>query len=288
MIVLLSCFGAGVVAALAVAALVSQVPRADLAAPRMQRDTVEAAVAAHRRLWRRVRAHADPAEVMGAFLAIALGLVVAALTAFGVLLVMVRTHTGLQHLDRRAGVWAADHATDASTHVLRGVTALGGTVGVIVVLVVIIATEYRRPRWRSVVAFLILSAAGASVIVNVSKVVIDRARPDIHRLTTVSSPSFPSGHSAQAAAVFAAVALVLGRGRSPRVRALLAGVAAGVAVSVAASRVLLGVHWFTDVLAGLAVGWGWFALTSIAFGGRWLHFAQPVEDAVQADTGARR
>ena len=41
---------------------------------------------------------------------------------------------------------------------------------------------------------------------------------------------------------------------------------------VAGTRVLLGVHWLTDVLAGLAVGWAWFALWSIAFGGRLLEF----------------
>jgi undecaprenyl-diphosphatase len=52
--------------------------------------------------------------------------------------------------------------------------------------------------------------------------------------------------------------------------------------AVAATRVLLGVHWLSDVIAGLLVGWAWFAVCSIAFGGRRLHFGEPVEAATQA------
>ena len=76
---------------------------------------------------------------------------------------------------------------------------------------------------------------------------------------------------------FAAFALVLGRGRTRNTQAVLAGVAVFVAFAVAASRVLLGVHWLTDVFGGLALGWAWFALCSIAFGGRLLRLGAPVE-----------
>jgi len=64
----------------------------------------------------------------------------------------------------------------------------------------------------------------------------------------------------------------------------LAAAAAGLTALVASTRVLLGVHWTTDVLAGASLGWGWAALCSIAFGGRLLRFGAPAEEAVAAET----
>ena len=144
--------------------------------------------------------------------------------------------------------------------------------------------QYLRTRTRAVIGFLAIVVVGQVLVTNLTKLLVDRPRPDIHRLTGFSGSSFPSGHAATAAATFAAVALLVGRGRTRRTKALLAAGAGGLAVAVATTRVLLGVHWLTDVIAGLAMGWAWFAIASIAFGGRVLRFGQPAQVAEQATT----
>ena len=114
---------------------------------------------------------------------------------------------------------------------------------------------------------------------NTVKQIVARARPAIDPVAATLGPSFPSGHSSTAAAFFAALALLAGRRRTARTRAALVGVAVGIAVAVACSRVMLDLHWTSDVIAGLALGWGWFAACAIAFGGWLLDFGEPVRAA---------
>ena len=150
----------------------------------------------------------------------------------------------------------------------------------LVLLVVIVVEMIRAPnRW--VPPFLITVLVGEVLLVNVVKQLLDRVRPSFNPIAATLGPSFPSGHSATAAALYASVALVLARKRSPRTRALLAGAAAGIAVGVATSRVMLDVHWLSDVIAGLAFGWAWFSICAVAFGGRFLNFGAPLKKAEQ-------
>jgi len=196
--------------------------------------------------------------------------VLVCISLFGFLFVLVQTHTGFARMDLGPAQWAAHHATSVTTTVLRVVTALP-------LVAVLGVVEHRRRPNRSILLFLLLVEGGQVLLANLVKVLVGRERPDIDRLMSVAQFSFPSGHTTTAAATYAALALLLGRGRSHHVRVALAGTAAGVTALVAGSRVLLGVHWVTDVLAGAALGWGWAAVCSIAFGGRLLRFGAPLE-----------
>jgi membrane-associated phospholipid phosphatase len=276
-----------VIAAAAGAAIVGGsvawlLPNFDPAAPRASAQVIRKEVVAHPRLGSFLRTRVDPQRATGLALTVALAMVLAGAIAIGALLVMVQHNAGLARYDVSAARWGASHATRASTRGLKDISLLGGTPVMVAVALVGAIAEYVRTRARAVFWFVAVVVIGQVVLVNVTKVIVDRSRPDIARLTGFSGASFPSGHAATAAATFAAVALLLGRRRSRYVKALLASACAAIAVGVATTRVLLGVHWLTDVIAGLALGWGWFALCSIAFGGRLLEFGRPLEVAERA------
>jgi undecaprenyl-diphosphatase len=197
----------------------------------------------------------------------------------GVLLVMVQAHQGFARFDAGAARFGATHATHTSTQVLRIITQFGGALVLVPIAIAVAAFEGRRSHSWTPVTFLAVVVGGQYALADLIKAVVNRTRPDVLRLTGFSGPSFPSGHATAAAAVFAAFALLIGRGRTRRTKTVLGAVSVGAAVLIAATRVTLGVHWLTDVLAGLCLGWTWFAVTSMAFGGRRLRFGAPLETA---------
>lgn len=254
-------------------------------------------VGSHRRLRAILVARLNPATATGLALSVALVFVIGGGMLLGGLAYLVRTNSHLIGIDNSVAKWGNRHASTLSTDGLNLVTQLGGTHTVIALCVVLAVVETRRTRSMWIVPFVVVVVAGEGIVMSTIKQLVDRVRPALNPLAETLGPSFPSGHSATAAAFYAAAALLLGRRRGRPTRAVLTGLAAGIAIAVAASRVLLDVHWLSDVIAGLALGWAWFAACAIAFGGRLLRFGTAAEtaarvadatEAVQADPSGGR
>lgn len=248
---------------------------------------VGAAVRRHPTLRAFMRARFEPSVATGLALTLALVLAIGGGVVIGVLAYLVRTNSHLIGIDNSAAKWGHRHATATSTHVLNAITQLGSVYVVIGLCVLLGVAETIRERSVWVVPFVVAVVGGEEILTTSVKALVDRTRPTFNPAAASLGPAFPSGHSATSAAFYATAALLLGRWRSRRVRALLAGLAAGVAVAVAASRVLLDVHWFTDVIAGLSLGWAWFAICGMAFGGRILRFGAAAEAAARVAKSPR-
>ena len=137
-----------------------------------------------------------------------------------------------------------------------------------------------RGRWRLAI-YLLVAGAGALVLDPVLKSLVGRLRPVVaHPIAYGLGNSFPSGHSLGSIVCYGAILLVFlpathGRWR----RAFIAGIVTLVAL-IGISRILLGVHYVSDVLGGWALGITWLGLTAFAFELIRRATGQPVTDPV--------
>ena len=169
----------------------------------------------------------------------------------------------LAGLDASVERFMVEHRVAWLTTAMRAVTHLGSAAW-LVWLVAGVGLAYVMVR-RTVrpLLFLAITFGGAAALAHLLKLAIGRHRPPPSGVV-VHGASFPSGHATGAAAAFGAVALVVVAGRSPATRRAGWALAVTIALAVAFSRVYLGVHWLTDVIGGLALGWGWLFAVSRA------------------------
>jgi membrane-associated phospholipid phosphatase len=206
-----------------------------------------------------------PGARLGLMLTVQLGLLVLLLTAFSVVTEDVVAGEELVQADGPIERFLIDRRTPALTVAMRVFTTLGSAL-VVVPLLFGVGLLARRAlgSWRPLV-FLAVTVGGATLTSTVIKLVVARPRPDAGALVQALGYAFPSGHSTTAAAAWLSSAVVLGSlTRSTARRVVLGVVAAVVVVLVGVSRVYLGVHAPTDVLAGWALGALWLAGTLIA------------------------
>jgi len=158
----------------------------------------------------------------------------------------------------------------------RDITSLGGTA--VLTIVTIIAAGFLALDGKTHMAlFLCASVLGGVAASTVLKDVFHRPRPDLVPYSVyVSGASFPSGHSMMSAVTYLTLGALLARSQErKRIKAYFLLVAIFLTFSVGVTRVYLGVHWPTDVLAGWTAGSVWALLCWLA--ARWLQSRRTLE-----------
>ncbi len=170
------------------------------------------------------------------------------------LTILVRDQWGpLRRLDQAGSDALRLHADGPARDLALVVTQLGAPLLLELAAVVLAVLLVRRKRPR-LAAYALISVLGAELVSVALKTVVERLRPCVDLASCPGTTSYPSGHSVGAAAFWGTAAVLLLPTLGKRAWWLLA-----VPLVVALTRVLLGVHYPSDVIAGLLVGGCWAA-----------------------------
>ncbi len=187
---------------------------------------------------------------------------------FAILLLLVRLQFApLESADHHAAAWLNSLvAGDAAlVGVIKAVTWLGSG-GVLWTLIgmAVVGLAIRR-RWRLAI-YLLVTGAGELALDPVLKALVGRLRPVVaHPIAHGNGDSFPSGHALGSIACYGALFLVfLPAARGTWRRVFTVAIVALIA-AVGISRLLLGVHYISDVLGAWALGITWLGITAFAF-----------------------
>jgi membrane-associated phospholipid phosphatase len=211
--------------------------------------------------WAPVR-HFAERSVLGLLAVVVAGL------SFGTLLLLVRDRwEPLQHLDQtiddRLNALVAPHP--AVVKALSTVSSIGGRSVLIplVVIVIVVLLIRRRPR---LALYLAVTGIGAMLLDPSLKTLVGRVRPVVaDPIARGGGNSFPSGHTLGTTIVYGMLALVFLSLAHDRWRGWVIGAATTIVVAVGLSRIGLGVHFLSDVLAGWFLGLAWIGVTAYAF-----------------------
>ncbi|MEV6393046.1 phosphatase PAP2 family protein [Nocardia xishanensis] len=194
----------------------------------------------------------------------ALGVLLAAFVT--VLTRNVLDSTGLATMDPEVSGWAVENRNGVLTPAAHMVSNCGDTLSM-TILATLVCVALLSVRDRRRAALVAVTALGAGLIIVIAKRLVGRERPPVtDRLAVENSLSYPSGHSTGTFVVVGIVAIVL----IPMLRRAIVRVGAALVAllfvaAVGASRVYLGVHWPTDVLAGWSIGALWILLCLAVF-----------------------
>lgn len=191
------------------------------------------------------------------------GVVLAGLAAIGLVLAFVGV--GPAGSDQAVLADVVDIRSATLTAVAATITTVGSTAAMGLLAVLVGLWLIRRRRGIDA-TFVVGTMAGASVLFTGIKRWLDRPRPPLtERLVAVSNESLPSGHATMSVAVLGSLVVLAWHGSGVLARVSMVAAAALWAGAVGLTRVYLGVHWFSDVLAGWLIGGAWLALCAAAW-----------------------
>jgi undecaprenyl-diphosphatase len=184
------------------------------------------------------------------------------LVAFLMLLDGVLESADLARFDPGLHELAVSLRGPLATAAARTATALGGTTSLVLLSLVLAGLLSWRLRTLWPAACLLVALGGSTILTRALKLAVGRDRPPTQDLigAPAHDPAFPSGHTLNSAVFLGAACLLLWPLVGPRARVALALGALLCALAVGLSRIYLGYHWTTDVLAGWAVAAAWLGL----------------------------
>ncbi|WP_233889491.1 phosphatase PAP2 family protein [Paraburkholderia flagellata] len=147
-------------------------------------------------------------------------------------------------------------------HVMVAVSELGDAAVTIPVSMAVLATLLLRREWRTA-GYWIAAIAMAEASVKLIKFAVRRSRP-LSIYQGIESFSFPSSHATLSIVVYGFLTYLVCRGRQKQAQIRIALISGLLIALISISRLYLGVHWFSDILAGLSLGTAWIAFLSIA------------------------
>ncbi|MBW8026211.1 phosphatase PAP2 family protein [Clavibacter michiganensis subsp. michiganensis] len=210
---------------------------------------------------------------LGPYAALVITLLVGLVLAFGLAAIAAQVYDNVTDADGVAGLdkpLLAFMISIRTPWLNDAATAYTDVAGVVVMPIIAVVTmlflAVRRRSWTPII--LVVAAGGGSLLLTIAgKDIVGRARPDLADAVPPyeTSPSFPSGHTLNAVAIAGILAYLLLLRQHRRVtRVLSIAVAVVFAVTIGISRVYLGHHWFTDVLAAFFLSGAWLALVITA------------------------
>jgi membrane-associated phospholipid phosphatase len=194
---------------------------------------------------------------VGIFLVVGVLIAIAGTLAFAKLGEWVR-EGGTQQYDVAALQWMQLHHTPLLTKIMTELTFLG-TGTVVLTIVGVVAMFLWHTEHKHSARLLLASVAGGILLNNALKLWFSRPRPEVfERLTETASSSFPSGHAMSATVCYGTVAYLVMRLQKRHWSRVLTGITAFILiVGICATRLYLGVHYPSDVIAGMVIGLAW-------------------------------